>query len=135
MNLAFFLTPKADVVWVPVRATLRQALERMEFHRYSAVPLLDDEGRYVATLTEGDLLWKIRSVPGFSWTDAERIAIADVPRRLEVRPVYVHVQIEELLNRAVDQNFVPVVDSREVFMGIVTRKALIEYCIGRLRPH
>jgi CBS-domain-containing membrane protein len=135
VNLAFFLTPKAEVVWVPGRATLRQALERMEFHRYSAVPLLDEEGRYLGTLTEGDLLWKIRSIPGFTWTDAERLTIADVPRRLEVHPVSVAVQIEELLNRAVEQNFVPVVDSREVFMGIVTRKALIEYCIGRLRPH
>src|SRR6185503_16401393 len=99
VNLAFFLTPKADVVWVPERATLRQALERMEFHRYSAVPLLDDDGRYVGTLTEGDLLWKIRSVAGFTWTDAERITIDGVPRRLEVHPVHVHVQIEELLNR------------------------------------
>ena len=135
MNLAFFLTPKADVVWIHERATLRQALDRMEFHRYSAVPLLDYEGRYVATLTEGDRLWKIRSVTRFTWTDAERIAILDVPRRLDVQPVHVHVQIEELLNRAVDQNFVPVVDSRDVFMGIVTRRALIEYCISRLRPH
>ena len=26
MNIAFFLTPKADVVWIPERATIRQAL-------------------------------------------------------------------------------------------------------------
>jgi CBS domain-containing protein len=135
MNLAFFLTPKADVVWIPARATLRQALERMEYHRYTAVPVLDDGERYVGTLTEGDLLWRMRAIPDFGWPSAERILIEDVPRRMEVHPVDITVQIEELLNRAVDQTFVPVVDSRRVFMGLVTRRALIEYCIGRLRPH
>ncbi len=133
MNLAFFLTPKSEIVWVPMRATVRQALDRMEKFRYSAVPVLDDDGLYVGTLTEGDILWKLRSMSDFSWSGAERITLAEVPRRLEVVPVGVTVEIEELLSRAVDQNFVPVVDSRGVFMGIVTRKSLIEYCAGRLK--
>ena len=132
MNIAFVLTPKADVVWIPERATIRQALERMDHHRYSAVPVLDEEGRYVGTLTEGDLLWKIRSLPDFHWPSAERIPLSEVPRRFEVRAAPVHAEIEELLARAVDQNFVPVVDSRGVFMGLVTRKSLIEYCTRHL---
>lgn len=135
MNLAFFLTPKSEVVWIPASATMRQALERMQYHRYTAVPLLDEEGRYVGTLTEGDLLWKMKSMPNFSFGDAERVLLRDVPRRMEIVPVRVTVEIDELLTRAVDQNFVPVVDSRDVFMGIVTRRALIEYCLSRLRPH
>ena len=45
MNVAFFLLPKSEVVWLSPHATLRQALERMERHRYSAVPLVDDDGR------------------------------------------------------------------------------------------
>lgn len=133
MNLAFFLTPKSEIVWVPMRATVRQALDRMERFRYSAVPVLDDDGLYVGTLTEGDILWRMRAMPDFAWGAAERLTLADVPRRLDVRPVGVTVEIEELLSRAVDQNFVPVVDSRGVFMGIVTRKSLIEYCAGRMK--
>lgn len=133
MNLAFFLTPKSEIVWVPMRATVRQALERMEKFRYSAVPVLDDDGLYVGTLTEGDILWKLRTMADFTWSGADRLTLADVPRRLEVVPVGVTVDVEELLSRAVDQNFVPVVDSRGVFMGIVTRKSLIEYCAGRMK--
>ena len=133
MNLAFFLIPKSEVVWVPTHSTLHQALERMETQRYSAVPVLDDQGLYVGTVTEGDILWKIKSIRDFSWEMSERLTLEDVPRRLDVRPVSVTVQIEELLNRAVDQSFVPVVDSRSVFMGIVTRRTLIEYCAKKLQ--
>jgi CBS domain-containing protein len=131
MNIAFFLTPKSEVVWVPLRATMRQALERMEYHRYSAVPLLDDEGAYVGTLTEGDLLWKMKSSPDLTFADTEHVPLADVPRLNENKAVLVTTDIEALLAAAADRNFVPVVDSRGVFMGIVRRKAIIEYCIER----
>ena len=30
---------------------------------------------------------------------------------------------------AVEQNFVPVVDDREAFIGIVTRQKIMEYCM------
>jgi CBS domain-containing protein len=125
MNVAFFLTPKVEVAWLPVRATVRQALEKMEHHRYSAIPLLDEDGRYVGTLTEGDLLFRLRDSP----TTADRIPLVDVPRRLSVHPVSVTADIEDLFLLAVEQNFVPVVDSRGVFMGIVRRKVIIEYLI------
>jgi CBS domain-containing protein len=132
MNVAFFLTPKAEVIWVAAHATMRQALERMEYHRYSAVPLLDSEGRYVGTLTEGDLLWKMKNSPELTFADTERIKLVDVPRRFENKAVLVTTEIETLLALAVDQNFVPIVDGRGVFMGIVRRKALIEGCIRLL---
>lgn len=51
MNVAFFLLPKNEVVFLPVTATMRQALEKMEFHRYTAVPLIDEEGKYTGTIT------------------------------------------------------------------------------------
>lgn len=56
MNVAFFLTPKSETVWVRPNGTVADALERMRPHRYGAVPMLDDDGRYVGTLTEGDIL-------------------------------------------------------------------------------
>jgi len=128
MNTAFFLTPKIDVAWVPLKASMRQALEKMEHHRYTAIPVLDDDGRYVATLTEGDLLWKMKN-GALAFADTERVPLAQVPRHLDVLPVRVDTDIEQLFSRAIDQNFVPVVDSRNVFMGIVRRSAIIEYCI------
>jgi CBS domain-containing protein len=129
VNVAYFLTPKSDVVWLPVGSTMRQALERMERHRYSAVPLLDEEGKYVATLTEGDLLWKIKATPGLSFEGTEKVRLVDVPRRIDNKAVHIDAHMETLVTLAVDQNFVPVVDSREVFIGIVRRKAILEYCL------
>ena len=64
MNIAFFLTPKIEVVWLAASSTVRQALEKMEAHRYAAIPMIDDHGRYVGTLTEGDLLWHLKHCGG-----------------------------------------------------------------------
>jgi CBS domain-containing protein len=55
------------VIYLLHDATMRQALEKMEYHRYTAVPLIDDQGKYVGTLTEGDLLWKIKNTPGVNF--------------------------------------------------------------------
>ena len=39
--------------------------------------------------------------------------------------------IEELLMRAMNQNFIPVVDDRNLFIGIVTRKDVIKHFYER----
>jgi len=132
MNVAFFLTPKIEVAWVPVDASMRQALERMEHHRYTAVPLLDDKGRYVGTLTEGDLLWMMKRTAGLTFEGTEYVRLSEVPRRMVNHPVHIDAEVEQLLSLAADQNFVPVVDSREVFIGIVRRKAILAHCAGLL---
>lgn len=130
MNVAFFLTPVRDVVCLPAHSTMRQALERMEFHRYSAVPLVDDDGHYIGTLTEGDLLWTMKQNQ-ISFAETEQFSLEDVPRRSAHKAVNVLTEIDSLLALAIDQNFVPVVDSRDVLMGIVRRKVIIEYFVER----
>ena len=55
MNILFFLTPKSEVAYISEEDTLRQALEKMEYHKYSAIPIISRTGRYIGTLTEGDL--------------------------------------------------------------------------------
>ncbi len=133
MNVAFFLTPKSNVAWIATDSTMRQALERMEFHRYAAVPLLDDEGHYRGTLTEGDLLWFWKHHSEMTFKDTEKVPLADIPRAgREVLPVHIGAEMEQLFTLAAAQNFVPVVDDRDVFIGIVRRSTIIEYCLARL---
>ncbi|MGQ9780019.1 MAG: CBS domain-containing protein [Bacillota bacterium] len=127
MKVAFFLVPKKDVVWLPYNATIRQALEKMERHHYAAIPLLDEEGRYVGTITEGDLLRKMKNTPGLGFTEAEKIRLTEVPRRVQNAPVRIDAEMEDLIPLAVGQNFVPVVDDGGVFIGIIRRRELIEY--------
>lgn len=132
MNVAFFLIPKKDIVYLKEKATMRQALERMEYHSYSAVPLINDEGKYVGTITEGDLLWKLKNTPGLTFQNTENIFLSEVEQHVQNLPVTIDAQIEDLISRAVVQNFVPVVDDQQIFIGIVRRREMIEYCSQHL---
>jgi CBS domain-containing protein len=40
----------------------------------------------------------------------------------------------DLVERATAQNFVPVVDDKDAFIGIITRRAIIKYCQQHLFP-
>ncbi|MCD8084636.1 MAG: CBS domain-containing protein [Clostridiales bacterium] len=127
MNIMFFLTPKSEVAHIYEDDSLRQALEKMENHRYSAVPLLTRHGGYVGTITEGDLLWGIKNQYDLNLKEAQYIPITSIRRRIDYLPVNAKCNMEDLIERALNQNFVPVVDDRGLFIGIVTRKDIIRY--------
>ncbi|TJY41722.1 CBS domain-containing protein [Cohnella pontilimi] len=128
MNIAFFLLPKQDVVCVTESATFRQALERMEHHRYTAVPVLSETGEYRATVTEGDLLWFLKNRPELSFDQLHRVSLSEVPLRVKNRTVRIDSDMEDLISLAKTQNFVPVVDDMNRFIGIVRRSEIIDYC-------
>lgn len=133
MNILFFLTPKSEAAYVYDTDTLRQVLEKMENHRYSAIPIIGKEdGRYIGTLTEGDLLWYIKDHGNLSLRSTEDIPMMEVERKRDNEPVDVDVDMEDLLNVAMNQNFVPVIDDRKRFIGLITRKDLIQYLCKKL---
>ena len=127
MNLLIFLTPKSEVVYVKNTDSMRQVMERMEYHTYQAIPMIDQYGHYVGTITEGDILWRIRDDLPFDMKKAENVAIGDIPRKRENLPVSIQSDMEDLMSKAVNQNFVPVVDDKDIFIGIITRKDIIQY--------
>lgn len=127
MNLLFFLTPKGKVAYIYDDFTLRQTLEKMEYHRYSAVPILTREGKYVGTITEGDLLWAIKNRYSLNFKKAENTPILEIPRRMDNLPVSADTEIEDLIIKALNQNFVPVTDDRGIFIGLITRKDIMRY--------
>ena len=135
MNVAFFLTPRQNVTCINVGATVRQALETMKSRGYTAVPVITDENIYIGTLSEGDFLWSIvrmqrgEAAPKeVDIRDLEAIKITDILRKDRNPSVPVTASIEELLTRAMNQNFIPVTDDRGSLIGIVTRKTIIKYC-------
>ena len=129
MNLLFFLTPKASCSYLYDDYTLRQALERMEHSGYTALPILNRCGDYCGTLTEGDLLWAVKNLCCMDLRDTEEHGIMSIGHRRDNLPVSVSTDMQELLLRATDQNFVPVVDDKGAFIGIVTRRAIMRYCL------
>ena len=133
MNIAFFLTPKSEVVCENLNSTMRQAIERMEYHSYTAIPLIDDKGRYVGTLTEGDLLWKLKNSPDLNFKNTNGVKISDITPRMINKPVTINSDIESLISLAINQNFIPVVDDEGVFIGIIKRSDIINYCYNKAK--
>lgn len=127
MNILFFLTPKNEVAYIYEDDSLRQALEKMEYHKYSAIPVINKTGKYVGTITEGDMLWGIKNKFNLSLKESEFVTVAEIDRRSDNRPVYADSDMEGLIDKALNQNFVPVVDDQKNFIGIITRKDIIRY--------
>jgi predicted transcriptional regulator len=133
-NILFFLTPKAMCAFLHDDYTIRQALERMESAGYAALPILNKNGEYRGTLTEGDLLWALKNMCYMDIRQAEARRIMEISRRKDNVPVRVTTPMRDLIDRATHQNFVPVVDDKGAFIGIITRKAIIKYCQERFYP-
>lgn len=126
MNILFFLTPKAACAHLFDDDSVREALQRLELSGYTALPILRRDGTYCGTLTEGDLLWGLKNQCNMDMKLAEQKNIMELPRRRDNEPVRVTTQIQDLLDKALNQNFVPVVDDRDSFIGIVTRKSILQ---------
>ena len=132
MNILFFLTPKNEIAYIRENYTIGQALETMKKHGYTAVPMINASGRYIGTITEGDLLWRFLEEEDASYQEMEHFPVRDIPRRTVNRPVSVNADIKDLISTAMNQNFVPVIDDDKVFIGIVTRKEILQYCQKKL---
>ena len=126
MNVISLLTPKTNVAWLYEDWTIRQGLEKLRFHGYTAIPVLAKDGSYVGTVSEGDFLWCLLDQGGGDIQTQEK-----QPLRRVIRPgfnpaVRIDVALEELVERALRQSFIPVVDDRGAFVGIVTRQNIIK---------
>ncbi|MBE7040220.1 MAG: CBS domain-containing protein [Ruminococcaceae bacterium] len=128
MNILFFLIPKNKVAYIYDDFTLRQTLEKMEHHKYSAIPVLSRDGKYKGTITEGDILWALKNNHSLNLKNSESTSVSSIPRKLEIRPVNAQADMRDLIEKAMNQNFVPVIDDWGSFIGIITRKDIIEFC-------
>lgn len=126
MNIAFLLTPKNEVITLKDTMTLRQAMEIMEYHKYSAIPVIGCEGKYVYTLSEGDILWYIKSQHNFRLQGTEEISINDIPRSRSIEAVSIGAHIKHVIELTRFQNFVPVVDDMGIFIGMIKRSDLMD---------
>lgn len=131
MNIASYLLPKAEVSFLRDNMTLRQGLEKLHRSGYTAIPVVDTEDRYVGVVSEGDFLWNIlaqnESLEGITRKKMEHMTVRDILQNGKVRAVCIDTSMEQLIEQAQNQNFVPVVDDRSVFIGIVTRRDVIMY--------
>lgn len=133
MNIFGFLTLKKEVSFLDSSSTVRQALEKMDNHKYSIIPIISKDGDYVGTLSEGDLLRFIKNDCDFNINKGEDTCILDIERYRSYKELDISSSIEELLTLSMDQNFIPIVDDRKKFIGIVKRKTLLEYFSNNIK--
>ena len=127
MNILFFLTPKSQVAYVMEDFTLRQVAEKLTFHHYTAIPILSKDGKYIGTISEGDLFRYIKDHDQLNYRSAENTPILDVPIERDVETIRFDAKMDDLYHMAWYQNFVPVIDDNGIFIGIVTRSAIMGY--------
>ncbi len=143
MNIASLLIPRSMVTYLYDDFSLRQGLEKMRYHRHTAVPVVTRENRYVGTLSEGDFLWCVMDYmkkseadrKSVDFRDFETIFLRDILQADKNPPVRINTKALELVERAVNQNFIPVIDDRDSFIGIVTRKAIITRLSNDLKQY
>ena len=103
VNVISLLTPKAQVAYLYDDFTVRQGLEKLRAHGYTAIPVLARDGSYVGTVSEGDFLWNLVDRQDNSLRSKEKQPLKSVMRK----------------------SFNPPVDDRGAFVGIVTRQNII----------
>lgn len=125
VNMARIMIPKVSVAAVHANDTVRQGLEIMKYHRYTSIPVLDDQDVYLGSVTEGDFLRHILSTSTTEMKAHEKYRISEIFRPNFCSPLPIYASLQELITRALEQNYVPIVDGRGCMCGIVTRRALI----------
>lgn len=132
MNILFFLTPKSEVQIAYEADSIRETINAFNRHHYTTVPIINEQtGRYLGTICEGDLLRHVADKDNGVLAAIEERSIMSVQRKRDYRAVTIGATIEELLQTAMEQNFVPVVDDTDTFIGIVTRNAILRYLIDQ----
>ncbi|MBQ3859562.1 MAG: CBS domain-containing protein [Clostridia bacterium] len=126
MNVLLLLTPKSEVKYIRETSTIRSALEKMKIHGYTAIPVITAEGFYAGSVSEGDFLWYFLEKKKAGETVPENARVKDLIRPGYNPAVTADADRNTLIERAENQNFIPVTDDRGTFIGIVTRKTIIE---------
>ncbi|MDR0943140.1 MAG: CBS domain-containing protein [Ruminococcus sp.] len=131
MNILFLLQPKSEVALLSDTSSVGDAIKAFAEFRFSAIPVTNADGEYFGTVTATDFLSFVLS--GDSFDDKK---VGEILDRSKNPPVRITAKLDDLLELVMDQNFVPVVDDRNCFMGIVTRKRIMRYYYyDRLKAH
>ncbi len=135
MNIITLLTPKDKTFYLDSQATIRQALEKYDYHKFTVVPLIDKEGHYVTTLSEGDILRYIKNNCNFDIEIAETHTIDFIEKYRPYKALDISSPIQEVIKLSFEQNFIPMVDDRGMYIGIIKRKGIIKYFYEDFKRH
>ncbi len=133
MNILFFLTPKSEVEFAYSDDTISRTMELLEKSTYTAIPVISRTGQYKGTVSEGDILWTIKNKYGFEEENFVNVPLSKIAKMHQYKPVKIDAKLKNMITRLMNQNFVPVIDDDEVFIGLVKRKDVLQHYIGQAK--
>lgn len=135
-NILKLITLKNKLVYLTDDMTIRQALEKMRVHRFTAIPVVNkNDGTYAGSIAEGDLLYNIVKEENVSIKDLENKKIVEIIRPKYIPAMKVDTSMDELIKLITIQNYVPIVDDRDILMGIVTRRELMKFLVETIENY
>ena len=135
MNIMRFVVPKSQVECVTVENTVRQAMEKMRYHRYVAIPVIDGDGKYVGTLRNDDIFTYFLDSGSFDTRSAEKDGVMEILDKEYSPPLYHDSSMDDVVDRLSQHNFVAVVDDRGCFVGIILRRDILNFLFVHYRKN
>lgn len=119
-----FLTPADELAIFIDTHNTDHVMLLMISNGYSRVPVLTKDKKYVGTISMSDI-FKYQVKHELS---DEALAGLDIGLMVNTKivPVNSESTLTELMHRAVDYPFLPIVDDDGTFLGIVTRKSVMK---------
>lgn len=126
-NILRFVIPKSLVQYISSESTVRQALEKMLYHKYSAMPVIASDGKYIGTLRSDDIFKFFLNSGSFDITDAEDCMVMDILNPSASKPLFHNATIKDLIEEVKEHNMVSVVDDRGCFIGLILRRDILNF--------
>ncbi len=134
MNILYCLTPKSEVDFIYDDASLNKAIQIFEKNNFFILPLINKKGRFIGTISTADILGCIKENFDLSIKASAEFPVRSVKRIKEYKAVNGGTtSMEEIVDVALDQNFVPVVDDDYNFIGIITRKTIMNWMYNKVQ--
>ena len=133
MNILFFLTPKSEVIYVYDDATLYKAVQLFAERGYTSIPVISKSGKYVGTINSNDVLGCVADNFNLSMKEAADFPLKNIRRLRDNKAVRANCEIETIIENIINQNFVPVVDDDDNFIGIITRKEVVKWLDSEIK--
>ena len=127
MNIAKIMIPRACTVFLNEKQTVRQGWEIMTRNGYTAIPVLDAEQHQIGCVSEGDFLRHILDTGSLDKMEMENHRVRELVRRDFCPPLNIDADEGDVIRATLNQNFVPIVDSRNTLCGILTRRGVIAH--------
>lgn len=133
MKILFFIKPKSEVISVLDTDNLDTVMYKLRKNNFSSIPILNSSGNYVGTIKEGDILWYLREKKSIDDSILLNTNVMDVPMRSTNETAKIDAEVEDYFTLLTSQNYVPIIDDSNIFIGIVKRRDVISYAYKKIK--